>query len=406
MQDYLSFTPYYTFLENVEQQMATDPEAVVARLQAIQSFLANRSGAMAIYAGNENSIALNAPLVDAFFAELPDEKREYPAYDVPAADRKEGLSVDGNIQYNCLTASFRELGIEPDYTFDVIGSIITDQVLIPILRDQLGAYGASCGTNGDLGLMIYSYRDPNVKATFDLYDSIPEKLANMELTQDQINGYIMRQYSSIATPAGELTEAILKINSVLNGRPEDETLQKMRAYKSVTPETVKNAAAVYAQLVEKGARGTAGPIGALQANSDLYDTILNPFHTEDLSKVSFSDVAEDSEQHDAIYAAFASGLMQPKEEGLFAPDEPATVGDFLGGLYMLIGGGANDPETCKAALSANGMIPADQDLNAELNESFIGGILAALGVPGNTETPDKAVTRADLAALFIQLTGK
>ena len=406
VQDYLSFTPYYTFLENVEQQMATDPEAVVARLQAIQSFLANRSGAMAIYAGNENSIALNAPLVDAFFAELPDEKREYPAYDVPAADRKEGLSVDGNIQYNCLTASFRELGIEPDYTFDVIGSIITDQVLIPILRDQMGAYGASCGTNGDLGLMIYSYRDPNVKATFDLYDSIPEKLANMELTQDQINGYIMRQYSSIATPAGELTEAILKINSVLNGRPEDETLQKMRAYKSVTPETVKNAAAVYAQLVEKGARGTAGPIGALQANSDLYDTILNPFHTEDLSKVSFSDVAEDSEQHDAIYAAFASGLMQPKEEGLFAPDEPATVGDFLGGLYMLIGGGANDPETCKAALSANGMIPADQDLNAELTESFIGNILAALGVPGNTEIPDKAVTRAELAELFIQLTGK
>ncbi|MBP5728339.1 MAG: hypothetical protein J6Y48_14815, partial [Clostridia bacterium] len=59
-----------------------------------------------------------------------------------------------------------------------------------------------------------------------------------------------------------------------------------------------------------------------------------------------------------------------------------------------------------AALSANGMIPADQDLNAELNEGFIGGILAALGVPGNTETPDKAVTRAELAALFAQLTGQ
>jgi len=158
--------------------------------------------------------------------------------------------------------------------------------------------------------------------------------------------------------------------------------------------------------MEKGARGTVGSIGALQANSDLYDVILNPFHTEDLSQVSFSDVAEDSEYHDAVYAAFAANLVLPKEEGLFAPDEPATVGDFLGGLYMLIGGGANDPETCKAALSANGLIPADQDLNAELNEGFLGGILAALGVPGTTETPDAAVTRAELAALFIQLTGK
>ena len=406
LQDYLNYTPYYAFLESVEQQMAAEPEAVVARLQAVQSFLANRSGAMAIYAGNEDSIALNAPLADAFFADLPDEKREYPAYNLPAADRKEGLSVDGNIQYNCLTASFRELGIEPDYAFDVIGSVISDQVLIPILRDQLGAYSVSCGTNGDIGLMIYSYRDPNVKATFDLYDSIPEKLASMELTQDQINGYIMRQYSAIATPAGELMEAIYKLNAVLQGRPEDETLQKMRAYKSVTPETVKNAAAAYALLAEKGARGTAGPIGALQANSDLYDAILNPFHTDDLSKVSFSDVAEDSELHDAIYAAFAGGLMQPKEEGLFAPDEPATAGDFLGGLYMLIGGGANDPEACKAALSANGLIPADLDLNTELTEGLLGTVLTALGVPGNSGAPDTTVTRAELAALFIQLTGK
>ena len=406
LQDYLNYTPYYAFLESVEQQMAAEPEAVVARLQAVQSFLANRGGAMAIYAGNEDSIALNAPLADAFFADLPDEKREYPAYNLPAADRKEGLSVDGNIQYNCLTASFRELGIEPDYAFDVIGSVISDQVLIPILRDQLGAYSVSCGMNGDTGLMIYSYRDPNVKATFDLYDSIPEKLASMELTQDQINGYIMRQYSSIATPAGELMEAIYKLNAVLQGRPEDETLQKMRAYKSVTPETVKNAAAAYALLAEKGARGTAGPIGALQANSDLYDTILNPFHTEDLSEVSFSDVAEDSEYHDAVYTAFAAGLMQPKEEGLFAPDEPATAGDFLGGLYMLIGGGANDPEACKAALSANGLIPADLDLNTELTEGLLGTVLTALGVPGNSGTPDTTVTRAELAALFAQLTGK
>ena len=270
----------------------------------------------------------------------------------------------------------------------------------------MGAYSVSCGMNGDNGLILYSYRDPNVKATFDLYDSIPEKLASMELTQDQIDGYIMRQYSAIATPAGELVGATNQIISILQERPADEKLQQMRAFKSVTPESLKKAAEVFALLSEKGARGTAGPIGTLQANSDLYDVILNPFHTEDLSKVSFSDVAEGSEHYDAVYAAFAAGLMQPKEEGLFAPDEPATVGDFLGGLYMLIGGGANDPETCRAALSANGLIPADQDLNAGLTEGFLGSILAALGVSGSAGTADTAVTRAELAALFAQLTGK
>ena len=403
--DYLNYTSYYAFLEELEAQMASEPETVVARLQNVQSFFTNRSGAVATFAGNEASIAVNAPLVDTFFADIASEEREYPAYDLPVPPIREAVSVDGNIQYNCNCAAFSQIGVEPDYSLNVIGSLIADQLLIPVLRDQMGAYSVWCGTDGDYAMYLISYRDPNVKATFDLYDSIPEKLAAMELTQEQIDGYIMQQYSSLAKPAGELGGAVTAMTNILHRRPADEKLQQMRAYKSVTPESVKNAAQAYALLAEKGCRGTAGPIGTLQANSDLYDAIQNPFHTEDLSQVSFSDVAEDNEHHDAIYAAFTSGMMAAKEEGLFAPDEPATVGDFLGGLYMLIGGGSNDPDACKETLVGYGLVAADQDLNAELHEDLLCGLLTAIGAEMTTDTPDAAVTRADLADLFVQLSG-
>ena len=403
--DYLNYTAYYTFLEEVEQQLAAEPETVTARLQNVQSFFANRSGAVATFAGSEASIAVNAPLVDAFFADLGSEERTYPAYDLPTPPVREGIAVDGNIQYNCNCAAFSQIGVEPDYSLNVIGSLIADQLLIPVLRDQMGAYSVWCGTDGDYAMYLISYRDPNVKATFDLYDSIPEKLAAMELTQEQIDGYIMQQYSSLAKPAGELGGAVTAMTNILHRRPADEKLQQMRAYKSVTPESVKAAAEAYAKLMEKGCRGTVGPIGTLQANSDLYDAIQNPFHTEDLSQVSFSDVAEDNEHHDAIYAAFTSGMMAAKEEGLFAPDEPATAGDFLGGLYMLIGGGSNDPDACKETLVGYGLVAADQDLNAELHEDLLCGLLTAIGAEMTTDTPDAAVTRADLADLFVQLSG-
>ena len=403
--DYLNYTAYYAFLEELEAQMASEPETVVARLQNIQSFFTNRSGAVATFAGNEASIAVNAPLVDTFFADIASEEREYPVYDLPVAPIREAVSVDGNIQFNCNCAAFSQIGVEPDYSLNVIGSLIADQLLIPVLRDQMGAYSVWCGTDGDYAMYLISYRDPNVKATFDLYDSIPEKLAAMELTQEQIDGYIMQQYSSLAKPAGELGGAVTAMTNILHRRPADEKLQQMRAYKSVTPESVKAAAEAYAKLMEKGCRGTVGPIGTLQANSDLYDAIQNPFHTEDLSQVSFSDVAEDNEHHDAIYAAFTSGMMAAKEEGLFAPDEPATVGDFLGGLYMLIGGGSNDPDACKETLVGYGLVAEDQDLNAELHEDLLCGLLTAIGAEMTTDTPDAAVTRADLADLFVQLSG-
>ena len=403
--DYLNYTSYYSFLEELEQQIAAEPETVIARLQNVQSFLANRSGAVATFAGNDASIAVNAPLVDTFFADIASEEREYPVYNLPVPPVREGISVDGNIQFNLNCAAYSQIGVEPDYALSVIGSLIADQLLIPVLRDQMGAYSVFCGADDDDALYLISYRDPNVKATFDLYDSIPEKLAAMELTQEQIDGYIMNAYSELAKPEGELAGAVTAMANILRCRPADEKLQKMRAYKSVTPESVKAATSVYALLMEKGCRGTVGPIGALQANEDLYDAIQNPFHTEDLSQVSFSDVAEDHEHHDAIYAAYTSGMMLPKDEGLFAPDEPATVGDFLGGLYMLIGGGSNDPEACKETLVQYGMVSADQDLNAELHEDLFCDILTAIGAGFSTDTPDAAVSRADLADVFVQLTG-
>ena len=403
--DYLNYTAYYAFLEELEQQMASEPEAVVTRLQNLQSFLANRAGAVAAFAGNETSIAVNKSLAEAFFADMTAEVHEYPVYDLPVPPLKEGVSVDGNIQYNLLCASFSQLGMEPDYALSVIGSLIGDQLLYPVLRDQMGAYSVWCGMDDDIALYIISYRDPNLKATFDLYDSIPEKLSELELTQEQVNGYILNAYSDLAKPAGELNGAVKEITRILHCTPADETLKKMRAYKGITPESVKASAAYYTALSEKGARGTVGPIGTLQENSDLFDAIQNPFHTEDLSQISFSDVSEDNEHHDAIYAAFTSGMMLPKEDGVFAPDEPATVGDFLGGLYMLIGGGSNDPDACKSALMEYGLVDADQDLNAELHEDLFCNILTALGAVFTTDTPDAAVSRADLADVFVQLTG-
>ena len=401
--DYLNFTPYYAFLEDLEQQIAENPDQVIARLEHIQSFMANRNGAVASFAGNSASIALNAPLADGFFADLPSEAREYPAYDLPAPLMKEAIAVDGNIQYNCVAASFSQIGTDPDYAFKVIGQLVGDKLLMPVLRDQMGAYSVWCGMDSDTALYLISYRDPNIKATFDLYDSIPQNLAEFELTQSDVDGYILSTYSYLAKPSGELSGAVEEIERILHDRPADEKLQKMRAYKSVTPETVKASASVYALLADKGPHGTVGPIGALQENADLYDVIMNPFHTEDLGQVTFSDVEEGREHYDAIYAAYTGGLMIPKEDGVFAPDDAATVGDFLGGLYVLIGGGARDPEACKETLLGYGLVSSDLDLDGELHEDLLCSILTAVGAEIETDTPDAAVPRADLADLFVQL---
>ena len=403
--DYMNYTAYYAFLENLEKQMLTDPEAVAARLQGVQAALANKAGAVAAYAGSEASIAKNAPLVDAFFSDMEADELEYPAYDLPVPAMREAVAVDGNIQYNCIAASFSQLEAKADYAFTVISNIIQERFLMPVLRDQMGAYGVFCGMDDDTSLYLISYRDPNVSATFDLYDTIPEKLTNLDMTQDKLDGYILDACSSLVKPAGELSGALDELNRIVHNRPADEKLNMLRAYKSVTPEKVRDSADVYKLLLEKGPRGTAGAIGALQENSGLYDVIMNPFHTEDLSQMTFTDVAEGSEHYDAIRYVFENGMMLPKEDGIFAPDDHSTVGDYLGALNVLFSLGSCDPVEARETFAAYGLVDADQDIYAELHEDLLCSIIN--NATGQTiltvENADAAISRAELADLLWQL---
>ena len=403
--DYLNYTAYYAFLEELEIRIAENPEEVISRLQNIQAFLANRAGAVAAFAGNEASIALNAPLVDEFFSGMTYEAREYPVYDLPVPSLREAISADTNIQFNCAAAAFSQIGAEPDYALRVIGMLVADKILMPVLRDQMGAYSVFCGMDSDSALYIISYRDPNVAETFEIYDAIPEKLAEFDLTQADVDGYILSCYSELAKPSGELSGAVAELSRIIQNRPADEKLQMMRACKSVTPESVKASASVFAMLAENGPRGTVGPIGVLQANAGLYDAVLNPFHTEDLTQAGFEDVTEDHEYYEAVRFVYENGLMSPKADGIFAPDDPATVGNYLGGLYILLGGNSADAEACRDLLAGYGIVSADEDLSAELREDFFCSVLNAVAGQEimSTDTPDAVITRGILAQQLFSL---
>lgn len=142
----------------------------------------------------------------------------------------------------------------------------------------------------------------------------------------------------------KLTGAISAINRRINGAPDDITLQAMRTLKTATPETLKVFAGYLADMLNTDIRGTAGGASSINSNAGIFDAVLNPFNAEDLSQVGIPDVSEDHEHYEAIRFAVDNGYMALREDGTFGPDDPATVGDFLGGLYPLIGGGAADAE--------------------------------------------------------------
>ena len=399
---------YYDFLCQAEELLAEDPQTAVDSLMQVQALLNNRQNAVSLFAGNAESIALNRGLADAFLGGLDQRPIEPAAYDLPAPAASEGLIVDSAVQYNGVYADPEALGMAAfDGGYDAVAMLVDDVFLLPLLRDQYGAYGAYSAITEDDGAYVYSYRDPNVAETFEVYDGLYDMLAALNPDQQTLDGYIMAAYSEYATPKGELTGAVSAAVDVLEGKDPTRNLGYMAQLKALSPEKVAESAELFKNLMEKGVRFTSGAASAINANADLYEAILNPLGAVDLTQVELSDVGEDDPRNEAVRYALENGYMGLVSEDAFGVDEPATVGDAMAAMYVMIGGPLDGEEAtaffADYGLSAGGAEdPITEAQAAQALSDFATLVELEWSMEGAGDAP---LTRGDLAALLMRFDG-
>ena len=335
---YMNYIEYYDFLNRVEAQLQDDPAPVAAELERVREQLRNGTGAIAVFSGSEKSAAVNEALADAFIARLNSEPITRVSYDsIPMPAASEGLVIDSKANFNVLSAAFEELGLEGHTgDLDAVTALVGDKFLIPLLRDQYGAYSVFHGGMDRDGMYIITYRDPNVAESFAVMEQLPELVAGIaaDLDQETLDGYILSSYTYYATPEGELTGAVNAAINYYEGRDPDEKVEAMQALKALTPESVASFADVYARMMEHGCRGTAGGASTLEANAALYDVILNPLDVAGQEETAITDIPEEHEYAEAIAALLDADAMTA-EGGLFRPDDPATVADMAYAFHVL-----------------------------------------------------------------------
>ena len=408
---YMNYVEYYAFLEQAEELLQSDPAAFVAELERVREQLRNGYGAMVLYAGSEESAAVNKPLAEAFIARLKNEPITPVSYDsIPVPAANEGLVIDMNVNFNLLTADYESLGLDGySGALDAITSLVNDQFLLPLLRDQYGAYSVIHGGTDPEGIYIITYRDPNVAESFAVMDQIPELVAGItsDLDQETLDGYILSSYTYYATPEGELSGAVSASLDYVEGKDPNAKIEAMKALKALTPESVAAFAEVYAKLAEVGNRGTAGSASTIEANADLYDVVLNPLGVVAQETVAITDIPEDHEYAEAIAAVLDIEAMTA-EDGLFRPDDPATVADMAYAFYVLgfgekPGDGAEAYDTfVNYGLLIDGADPAAEldfnTLNTQLQHFLLNGY--GFAFDETMEGAGDVATRGELAGVL------
>ncbi len=305
---------------NTEAQMAywdklskyTDEEmdALVKKFEGFRDIMLNKNGVILTVMGNTENIMRSAALGYNLISKFDDTIRESVDYVARIEDLPlhTAIVTGGNVVYNFAAVDLEAAGYEKnDGGTRVIMKIINDKLLYPELRVKNSAYGGYSQLFTDYVFGYYSYRDPKVAETFDVYASAGDFLRNLEISDSELEGYITAVYGDLTAPVGPLSAALIGINDLVSGENTyDKSMKMIRDIKAFkTEDIVKYAPLADAVISDSGSRSTAGAKSMIEANAALYDYINDNLMSGEEAEETAS--AADDE----LIAAIAA--LSPKE---------------------------------------------------------------------------------------------
>jgi Zn-dependent M16 (insulinase) family peptidase len=130
----------------------------------------------------------------------------------------------------------------------VLAGVLRNGYLHKVLREQGGAYGGGAGHDSSNGIFrFYSYRDPNLMATFDAFQESVAWLENTNIGFELVEESILGIISSIDAPGSPAGEPRQAFHNDLFGRNAAHRQKVRRDILEVGIEDVKRVARHYLQ---------------------------------------------------------------------------------------------------------------------------------------------------------------
>ncbi|MEO2176383.1 MAG: insulinase family protein, partial [bacterium] len=128
----------------------------------------------------------------------------------------------------------------------ILAGVLRNGYLHRTIREQGGAYGGGAGHDAANGIFrFYSYRDPNLMATFDAFEQSIDWVMNSNIGFELIEESILGVISGIDAPASPAGEARQAFHNQLFGRSNEYRQEMRQNFLRVTVEDVQQVAKAY-----------------------------------------------------------------------------------------------------------------------------------------------------------------
>ncbi len=165
-------------------------------------------------------------------------------------------------------------GIGYNGHFEVLKTYLSRDYLWNTVRQLGGAYGCFIQFGQISGnLAFVSYRDPQVKKTYDAYNDVPDIVAGLDLPDKVMEQLIIGTYGNFDPLRSAAAKGATARNDYLNGIDVEYKQQRLTEITSTTPADLRSFAPAFADMIPRSYRSIIGNRNKIEADQSLFDSL-------------------------------------------------------------------------------------------------------------------------------------
>lgn len=185
---------FYQFIKNLNQNFKTNKQKIIENLVEVYEMIFNKNNLII------NIVSENFDFEKLKKLELKNKIYITQIYNFKLETLNEAFETSSQINYVGKGFNFKKLGYEYSGSLLVLRNILRYNYLWDNLRVKGGAYGAMAKINQTGSFGLVSYRDPNINASLDIYDKLPQFLENLEMDEKELRRFIIGTISDQDKP--------------------------------------------------------------------------------------------------------------------------------------------------------------------------------------------------------------
>ncbi|NNK57534.1 MAG: peptidase M16 [Desulfofustis sp.] len=274
-QEHYSGVTAYRRLKELALGYQGQEDEFLSILERLSEMVLNRANMVISFTGEDQEIEIlkttGQRIVDAL-ADHPVAQTDDAS--APEFVREEAFITAAEVVFVVQGGNLFEAGNGYKGSFEVLKTYLSRDYLWNSVRQIGGAYGCFIQFSSITGNMaMISYRDPQVRKTYDAYDRLPEVVADIDLSPQALEQLIIGTYGNFDPHQSAAAKGVTARNDYLCKITPEHKRQRLQEITSTSVEDLRSFAGRIRTMTQNRYRAIIGNRAKIEADRDLFESI-------------------------------------------------------------------------------------------------------------------------------------